>query len=116
MRPWDNYFWWLEVGDMPPKTVVDPVNWPPARGSRPARLRGKILESNKVLVTANAGSTTLWLSPTIVDFDQQLTVEINGRRVVGRDEQIRPEIDVLLEDARTRGDRQHPYWAKVESP
>jgi hypothetical protein len=28
---------------------------------------------------------------------------------------IKPELSVLLEDARTRAERQHPFWAKVES-
>jgi pimeloyl-ACP methyl ester carboxylesterase len=116
MRPWDNYFWWLEVAELPEKTMVEPVNWPPARGSRPARLRGKILESNKVLVFASTGRSTIWLSPEVVDFQQQITVEVNGRRVVGRNKQIRPDMDVLLEDARTRCDRQHPYWARVDHP
>jgi hypothetical protein len=26
-----------------------------------------------------------------------------------------PNIETLLEDVRTRGDRQHPFWAKVEN-
>ena len=28
---------------------------------------------------------------------------------------IEPSLEVLLEDARARGDRKHPFWAKVES-
>jgi pimeloyl-ACP methyl ester carboxylesterase len=114
MRPWDNFFWWLEVADLPPKTVVDPANWPPQGGSRPARLRGKILQNNKILVFANAGHTTVWLRPEVIDFDQQATIEINGRRAIGRDQSLQPSLDVLLEDTRTRGDRHHPFWAKVE--
>lgn len=27
---------------------------------------------------------------------------------------VRPDLKVLLEDVRTRGDRLHPFWAKVE--
>ena len=27
---------------------------------------------------------------------------------------IRPDLATLLEDVRTRGDRQHPFWARVE--
>jgi len=29
--------------------------------------------------------------------------------------EIKPTMSVLLEDARTRAERQHPFWAKVES-
>jgi hypothetical protein len=25
-------------------------------------------------------------------------------------------VEIILEDVRTRGDRQHPFWAKVEVP
>jgi hypothetical protein len=27
---------------------------------------------------------------------------------------IRPDVRVLLEDVRTRGDRQHPFWARID--
>ena len=34
--PWDNFFWWVEVLDLPPKTMVDPDNWPlPSAPARP---------------------------------------------------------------------------------
>ena len=29
--------------------------------------------------------------------------------------EVKPTMSVLLEDARTRAERQHPFWAKVES-
>jgi hypothetical protein len=53
------------------------------------------------------------LSPELVDFTQQLIVEINNRAVSPRDRFVRPDLDVLLEDARARADRQHPFWAKL---
>ena len=115
MRPWDNYFWWLEVEGLPAKTMVEPATWPPPRGARPAQLRGKIGENNKLSVFGQAKRTTVWLSPEMVDFDRQLRVEVNGRRITGRERFVRPEVAVLLEDVRTRGDRKHPFWAKVES-
>ena len=42
-------------------------------------------------------------------FAQELTAPGGGRFV-------EPDIAVLLEDVRTRGDRQHPFWAKIETP
>ena len=27
---------------------------------------------------------------------------------------IKPSVETMLEDLRVRGDRQHPFWAKVE--
>jgi pimeloyl-ACP methyl ester carboxylesterase len=115
MRPWDNFFWWLEAEGLPEKTIVSPSNWPPGRGVRPARLRGKRLEANKVWVSLQAERVTVWLAPELVDFDQQLVVEVNNRAISPRDRFVRPDLNVLLEDARTRADRQHPFWAKVST-
>src|SRR5205814_1435634 len=27
MRTWDNYFWWLEAGQLPSKGIVEPSDW-----------------------------------------------------------------------------------------
>jgi len=115
MRPFDNFFWWLEADGLPAKSMVPPSNWPPSRGARPARLRGKRLEANKISVTLQADRTTVWLSPELVDFNQQLVVEVNNRPLQPRDRFVRPDLDVLLEDVRTRADRQHPFWAKLST-
>jgi hypothetical protein len=46
----------------------------------------------------------------MVDFQQRVYVTINGKEV---GQQVEISLDALLEDVRTRGDRQHPFWAKV---
>jgi hypothetical protein len=51
-----------------------------------------------------------------VDFNQPLVVEVNNRAITPRDRRVQPDLNVLLEDARTRADRQHPFWAKVSTP
>lgn len=116
MRPWDNFFWWVEFEGLPRKAMVAPTTWPPARGVRAAPLRGRLYNNNKLSVVARAEKTTVWLSPEVVDFDKPLTVELNNRRITSRDTPVKPELKVLLEDARTRGDRQRPYWAKITAP
>jgi len=115
MRPWDNFFWWLEVGDLPEKSMIAPASWPPPRRARPFPVRGKLGLKNKVSVYSRSGETTVWLSPELVDFSKPITVELNGRRMTRAGAQIEPSMRVLLEDARTRAERQHPFWAKVES-
>jgi hypothetical protein len=32
----------------------------------------------------------------------------------GNDRMVEPDLRVMLEDARTRGDRQHPFWARFD--
>jgi hypothetical protein len=116
MRPWDNFFWWLEAEGMPEKSMVAPASWPPSRGVRPLPVQGKRLEANKVSADLKAERVIVWLSPELVDFDQRLVVEVNNRIISPRDRFVRPDLKVLLEDVRTRADRQHPFWAKVSTP
>lgn len=116
MRAWDNFVWWLEVEGIPEKSIVPPDNsWPPPRGVRPFKFDGKVLETNRITATARAGKATVWLSPELVDFNEPLVVEVNKRAISPRDRFVKPDLMTLLEDARTRADRQHPFWAKLET-
>ncbi|TWT87309.1 hypothetical protein Mal64_28470 [Pseudobythopirellula maris] len=116
LRPWDNYFWWVEAEGLPEKAMVAPAAWPPQRGVRAVPIRGRKYAGNKLGVFARTERVTVWLSPDLVSFDEPLEIELNGRRVTGRGDFVEPELGVLLEDARTRADRKHPYWAKVTAP
>jgi len=113
MRPWDNFFWWLELNDFPRESMVFPTLWPPARGIRPIQTSSRILENGRLTVRTGARKATVWLSPEMVNFERRVAVSVNGRAIRG---EIKPSAEVLLEDVRTRGDRQHPFWAKVEWP
>ena len=71
MRTWDNFFWWFEAGKLPPRAIVDPNNWPPARGvsagqdQRPSCCRPTACRSPPAPATV-----TVWLSPEVVDFSR----------------------------------------------
>jgi len=113
MRPWDNFFWWVEVSGAPPKTVVLPSQWPPAQGVRPFTVEAKTTATNGLNVHCGAERVRVWLSPELVDFTRPVNVSLDGRKL-WRDP-VQPDEGVLLEDLRTRGDRQHPFWAVLES-
>jgi hypothetical protein len=73
----------------------------------------KSREGNQTIsVMSGADSMTVWLAPEMVDFNQRIKLIVKGRTVPG--EQPTPDVGVLLEDARTRGDRQHPFWARID--
>jgi len=114
MRSWDNFFWWVEVHGLPPGSKVDPEDWPPPSGSQPIQVKGSITPKNGLNIRAGAGQVVVWLSPKMLDFKRKATILVNGRRINGSEPMIRPEIRVLLEDVRTRGDRQHPFWARLD--
>jgi predicted esterase len=107
MRSWDNFFWWTEVSQLPERSMVNPVSWPDTK-ARPAAVEGRIL-NNRVVVDSAASAATIWLTPDLVDFDKQVVVVFNRRDV----KDVAPSVDVMLDDVRSRSDRQHPFWAKV---
>ncbi|RLS35192.1 MAG: peptidase [Planctomycetota bacterium] len=113
MRPWDNFFWWVEMSGAPQKTVVLPSLWPPGQGVRPFALDAKTTPTNAVNVHCGAERVRIWLSPEMIDFTRPVTVTLDGRKLTK--DTIRPDAAVMLEDLRTRADRQHPFWAVVES-
>ncbi len=111
-RPWDRFFWWLELESPPPKTVVLPEQWPPATGSRPLSIEAKKLVTNTISVRCGADRVKVWLAPELVDFTQPLAVTIDGQKVHKTPPQ--PDLGVFMEDLRLRSDRQHPFWAVIE--
>lgn len=116
MRSWDNFFWWAEMADFPDKGIVPPHAWPPTRGTRWIEIEGKRLANNGLRVSTGAGRVTLWLTPDIIDFDQRVNLIVNGARLNTPQSEIQPSLRVMLDDVRTRGDRQHPFWANVQMP
>ena len=116
MRPWDNFFWWVEMSEFPPKTMVDPADWPPPGGTIPAKSRRRINATNGITVTTGANRVTLWLSPELIDFKRKISITVNRGGLRMAQPFIEPDAKIILEDVRTRGDRQHPFWAKVEAP
>jgi len=112
MRPWDNFFQWVEVQGIPERSLVMPLTWTLTGRARPFMFTSRLMEGGKLIVTARSEDVTVWLSPELVKFEEPLVVELNTRSM-SRERFVRPDLNVLLEDARTRGDRQHPFWAKL---
>ena len=112
MRPWDRFYWWVEGDGLAEKSMILPAAWPPRGNIRPTTFKASITDKQKIYVKAGAGHITLWLSPEIVDLDARLKINVVG----GKARSVNPNasVEVMLEDARRRGDRQHPFWAKVD--
>jgi predicted esterase len=110
MRPWDSFFWWVDLEGLPDNLMILPAEWPKT-GVRPAANEAQII-GNRMRVSAKARNITVWLSPELVNFSEKVTVSINNKDT----KNVTPSTPVLLEDVRSRGDRQHPFWAKVEGP
>ena len=115
LRPWDNFFWWLEVGEFPNQFMIYPTDWSGGRVT-PAHVEGRVMADNRLTAKTVGKQTTIWLGPDFVDFSKPIRLTFNNRKIPDPPEGIRPSVDVLLEDVRTRADRQRPFWAKIEMP
>jgi hypothetical protein len=111
MRPWDRLFWWIEMSSPPERTMVLPGNWPPAHFGQPFTLSAKAVASNRITARCGAKEVRIWLSPEFIDFQRPLTINLGTRRL--HQGEISPDVDILLEDLRSRCDYQHPFWAVV---
>lgn len=110
-RACDRAFWWLEIPELTGENIVNPMLFKAGRAEiEAARVNAP---ENGFRVSKFPGkSCTIWLSPENVDFSKKFSFQIKEKR---KSMDIAPSLSVLLEDVRTRADRQHPYWAKVSS-
>ena len=114
LRPWDNYFWWLEVDlSNNPKMVMPEQDWNKVKNRSNWDIQGTFKDTrpNYYYIRGARENATLWLSPGLVDFSKD--VEIGGQSGEFKGG-VQPSRKTLLEDVRTRSDRQHPYWAKID--
>ena len=114
MRDWDNFFWWVEVSGLPPPLACRSGRLAP--GQRHAAGQGPRhghLDERPERPGRRQRGHRLALAQ-----DDRLQPAgdhpVNGRRMNNGDQKVKPDLRVLLEDVRTRGDRQHPFWAALQ--
>jgi len=113
MRPWDNFFWWLELEGVPEGSTVLPAAWPPPGNLRPMEVKGSIRDKKNVVVTTGTKRARVFLTPDMVDLSETVSVYVNGK---SRKVEIKAKSATILEDARRRGDRKHPFWVELDLP
>jgi pimeloyl-ACP methyl ester carboxylesterase len=109
MRVWDNYCYWMEFDELPPAALIAPASWPPPAGARPAVVDANVFPGNLV-IRSGAKKMTVYLCPELINLEKPFTISFNGKK---KPLNLQPSLETLLEDTRTRGDRQHPFWVKV---
>ena len=113
VRPFYFFFFWVTTDGPPPRAMVDADLWPP-KNITLFHVEGNVNVKNNVYVKTPSERATVWLSPELVNFKLPCEVYIRGERANRGGNYVEPDAAVMLEDARTRSDRRHPFWAKVE--
>ncbi len=112
MRNGDRSFYWLEAPSIIPDLAGNAYQFEPKNfGVFDARLldsAGNGVQISKIPSPNHAA--IVWLTPEMVDFSRPITFINSGRKTV---QTLEPDIEVMLEDVRRRGDRQHFFWQKV---
>jgi len=111
-RAGDRFFWWFETGQLNQEKLVHPLKYKPGDEYE---IKSSINSANNAikLSTVPAKKFTVWLGPEFVDFSRDISIDKAGDR---RRVEPKPDIRTMLEDARGRADRQHPFWMRVDFP
>ncbi|MGB7328671.1 MAG: alpha/beta hydrolase, partial [Rubripirellula sp.] len=115
MRKGDQFFWWLEIGDLKPDVEIDPILWDRTSKIRSAKIDASIGAGNQIRVSsAPSESFTLLLRPQPgLDIAKEIIVRSGSRPYRF---QFDGSLDTLLEDARQRADRKRAFWFRTTIP
>lgn len=107
----DNRFHWLSTEGIRPELAMNPVVG--SKGKEPAKFSAKILEGNTIEVKClGMNKATVWFARGMLDYAKPIKVRMGSAKPV--EKRISPSIEVLMEDLYDRGDRQRPYFEKLE--
>jgi pimeloyl-ACP methyl ester carboxylesterase len=109
LRPGDRFFYWIEAPDF----VSDNNSFSFKPGDKHG-IEASITAKNGVSVSQiPSPSAWVWLTPEMVDFKQPVSVRVKGTT---KRFDVTSDLDVILEDARQRADRLHPFHFKISIP
>ena len=73
---------------------------------------GKITPGGTVYVKHPGETVSIWFSPEMIRFDSRVHIRVNGTEKFNGT--LTPSAEALLEDLRTRADRQRLFWARLD--
>ena len=115
MRTGDQFFWWLELGDLKPDITINPILWDQAKRIRAGKVSASIGNGNQIRVSGPADQFKLLLRPQEgLDLNQQVVVRYATRPPDRTD--FDGSLEFMLEDARRRADRKRPFWMEIQVP
>ncbi|QDS96279.1 hypothetical protein FF011L_50870 [Roseimaritima multifibrata] len=115
MRGEDRFFWWLEMPQIDPRNDLNPFLWDYVKKRLKGIVRASVAENNTIRITQGpADQFVIWMNPDMgINLNEQVTIRYLSRLTRF---DFDGDIKTILEDVRTRADRQRPYWAFVTAP
>jgi predicted esterase len=110
IRKGDQFFWWLELGDLKPGVPVDPLLWNQAERIRAGKVSAAIGADNQIRVQRGpADRFRLLLRPMqgVLDLNQEVVIREGSR---SKRVQFDGSLEFMLEDVRQRADRKRAFW------
>ena len=115
MRNGDQFFWWLELGDLKPDVAIDPILWDQATRIRAGKITASIGTDNQIRVRGPAERFTVMLRPQEgIDLSKEIIVRYGPTRTSRA--VFEGGLEVMLEDARRRADRKRAFWITIPVP
>jgi len=114
MRETDNRFYWLGVDKITNARLIEHLR--PGHLISPATIQGDITGSNVInITTLGITRVSVWLTQDLIDWRKKVSVNINGQAARGyRPKVLEPDLALLLEDYRERGDRRMLVLGRLE--
>lgn len=118
LRSSDRMFYWLEAPQIADENITNPLDFDPKRDSGSAgSFEAMLLDpsQNGIRVSkipSRDRSALVWLTPAMVDFNRDVMLMMNDRK---KKVSVSGKVDVMLEDVRRRGDRQHFFWDVIDT-
>lgn len=114
MRSGDQFFWWLELGDLKPDVNIDPILWEQAKRIRAGKISASIGSGNQIRISGPAEQFNVLLRPQPgIDLNDEVIIRYGSRP---RRFQYDGNLRGMLEDARQRADRKRPFWVTFQVP
>ena len=119
MRSWDNFFWGVELGNLDrdlPDYVTDPLYWPEKGTPKKISVKlqtQRLTNALRITVAPKVPNTVVFLTPEMIDFKMKTEILVNGKRFQPANGFVESSTAIILEDARTRSDRLHPFWGRL---
>ncbi|MDO5309183.1 MAG: hypothetical protein Q4G03_06785 [Planctomycetia bacterium] len=116
IRPWDNFFWSVELFDFPPGRMIDPLSVQKLNYNyKPVKTEFFRITGNSLKIQSGASRAVVFISPELLDFDRKMEVMFNSKKLTPQNGMVPASARVMIEDARTRCDRIRPFWASLNS-